>query len=317
MKRRRDAVGMADRYEALTSDGDVELRDGIANALVRVSPSRGSIVSAFRVRERDVLASRGIPIMFPFPNRVPAGRYAWMGREHQLDLNEKGRPNHIHGLVRQQPWTMTALEATADGASVATAIDLATNDEVRRQYPFACALALRVKLGDGVLEHRMRVTNTGRTKLPFGYGLHPWFPARPRRDTLVRVPAARHWVLSDKIPIGDTRPVEGGLDLRDWRALGDRSYDDVFTDVARQPDGSMEAAVRYPADGVEIVVEASAAFREWVLYAPADEDVVCVEPYTCATNAINLQARGVDAGLATLAPGETWEATMRLRVRAT
>ena len=31
-----------------------------------------------------------------------------------------------------------------------------------------------------------------------------------------------------------------------------------------------------------------------------------MEPYTCVTNAINLELRGIDAGLQVLQPGESW-----------
>jgi hypothetical protein len=44
--------------------------------------------------------------------------------------------------------------------------------------------------------------------------------------------------------------------------------------------------------------------------------VVSIEPYTCATDALNLQARGIDAGLLRLAPGEHWSAGYTIALRA-
>jgi aldose 1-epimerase len=44
--------------------------------------------------------------------------------------------------------------------------------------------------------------------------------------------------------------------------------------------------------------------------------VLCIEPYTCATDALNLQARGVDAGLLTLPPGGRWSAGYTISARA-
>ena len=43
-------------------------------------------------------------------------------------------------------------------------------------------------------------------------------------------------------------------------------------------------------------------------------EAFCVEPYTCATDAVNLEARGVPAGWVTLAPGATWAANVELRL---
>ena len=45
-------------------------------------------------------------------------------------------------------------------------------------------------------------------------------------------------------------------------------------------------------------------FRELVMYTPPGRpDVISLEPYTQTTDAINLQARGVRAGLRVLRPG--------------
>jgi aldose 1-epimerase len=44
-------------------------------------------------------------------------------------------------------------------------------------------------------------------------------------------------------------------------------------------------------------------FRELVIYTPGGRpEVIAVEPYTQTTDAINLQARGIDAGLRVLKP---------------
>ena len=62
-------------------------------------------------------------------------------------------------------------------------------------------------------------------------------------------------------------------------------------------------------------MEASPEFREWVIYAPTERPVVCLEPYTGTTDAVNLQPRGVDAGLVVLDPGATWTGTIRTSLR--
>ena len=33
----------------------------------------------------------GIPVLFPFPNRIRAGRFSWDGKEYQLPLNDPAR----------------------------------------------------------------------------------------------------------------------------------------------------------------------------------------------------------------------------------
>ena len=54
-------------------------------------------------------------------------------------------------------------------------------------------------------------------------------------------------------------------------------------------------------------------FRELVVFTPPWTDAVCLEPYTCVTDAINLQEQGVDAGWRELGPGKTWETEIVIR----
>jgi aldose 1-epimerase len=127
----------------------------------------------------------------------------------------------------------------------------------------------------------------------------------------VTVPCASTWPLRpDNIPTGEVVPVGGVFDLRRPTRIGRQFYDHVWTGVIAQ-EGWSTAVFEDPEAKVRIRVEADGSFREWVLYAPEARPVVCFEPYTSTTNAHNLQARGVDAGLIVLEPGQTLKGTMR------
>jgi aldose 1-epimerase len=51
-----------------------------------------------------------------------------------------------------------------------------------------------------------------------------------------------------------------------------------------------------------------------VVYTPAHRQAFCIEPYTCVTDAVNLQARGIETGWRVLAPGDRWTGVVELRV---
>jgi aldose 1-epimerase len=53
-----------------------------------------------------------------------------------------------------------------------------------------------------------------------------------------------------------------------------------------------------------------------VVYTPPHRQAFCIEPYTCTTDAINLEQRGVKAGWRVLPPGGRWSAVVELRVGA-
>jgi aldose 1-epimerase len=63
----------------------------------------------------------------------------------------------------------------------------------------------------------------------------------------------------------------------------------------------------------EVVVSVSPAFRELLLFTPPHRRAVAIEPYTCASDAANLAARGVDSGWAVLPPEGKWEASVEYR----
>lgn len=325
-------------YYSSTADGDeFVLRDQANEATARILVARGNNVTHFTVRPKgrrraeDVFMppsgpsglgasgySAGNPILFPFPNRVKGGQYVFEGKTYQLDVNETARGNHIHGLVSNLPWETDDSGTDQASAWHRASIQLHAFPDVVRQFPFPCHLTVTTRLGDGALTQEINVHNVGSGRLPMGYGTHPWFAASRngglREDTCVRVPGQRYWELRDLVPTGKTTPVNlgsGVYDLRAWRELNGLDLDDVFSDLVRRPDGWSEAGIRYPNARLELKVEASPEFREWVIFAPTSRPVVCLEPYAGTTNAINLQNEGVDAGLVVLEPGAHWQAIIR------
>jgi aldose 1-epimerase len=52
-----------------------------------------------------------------------------------------------------------------------------------------------------------------------------------------------------------------------------------------------------------------------VIFAPPFRPVVCLEPYTGTTNAVNLQNDGIDAGLVVIEPGSSWTGEVRFSLR--
>ena len=179
------------------------------------------------------------------------------------------------------------------------------------------------------MEYRLRgatlaisavATNLGDRAMPIGFGLHPWFgapfgPSGTRGACEVRVPAGRFWELRDWIPTGRILPVARPRDLRDWTALGSSELDDVFTDLAG--DGEcFTAELRDPSAGRRVVVRPDRHFPHHVVFAPRERDVVCLEPYTCATDAFNLTERGIQSGLIVLNEAESWSGRVEIEAIA-
>jgi aldose 1-epimerase len=258
----------------------------------------------------------GVPIMFPWPNRIRAGRFTFGGREYQLPLPQRG-PHAIHGVTRDRAWTVEQT-GTDDGAFCRASITIGEpSDDV---WPFPSRLTVEYRLHGCTLSIQAEAENIGSVSMPMGFGIHPWFDVpfgsnSSRAMMQVRAPADSFWELDETLcTTGPVRPVEDGFDARPWRPIEDRFIDDVYTGLTME-DGWFTAEIRDPANGRSIAVRSDSAFREHVVFAPLHSDVVCLEPYTCTTDAFNLAARGLDAGLIVLEPRQTWKGQMAIVAR--
>ena len=257
----------------------------------------------------------GYPILFPFPNRVRGGRFEFEGKTFQMDVPEPGG-NTIHGFVNNRPWRV--LESVdSGGASLSLSFDSADHPDVQRQFPFPFRAELTIGIEGGVLTHTFKGENVGPSRMPVGYGIHPYFlaPLLPGGDPAlctVRVPVRKLWELDDLLPTGRLLPAVGELDLLAGKSMAGATFDAVFTDVVNDPDGLLRSTLTDRGAGVELVVESNGPFFQVVVYTPPGRASICFEPYTCTTDAFNLQSKGVDAGLIVLEPGASLSCTIRV-----
>ncbi|MCC6629941.1 MAG: aldose 1-epimerase [Chloroflexi bacterium] len=311
------------------------LRDERTGAEARVLPSLGANVTGLRLAVRgqthEVLVpepaagapARGVgaPVLFPYPNRVRAGRYTWQGTSRQLPTH--GGAHAVHGLVLDQPFAVTDTHAGEQSASLACAISAAAVPELADAWPFAFRLEITYTLLPGGLRTQATVVNEGSEPMPFGLGFHPYFrvplvPDGRREDCRVQMWAPLVWeVDADQVPTGRQAPAPNTHDPRGYPALATTAYDTFYTRLALDDPGAGTWSSRLldPAADLEVIVVADAAFREAVLFAPLNRPVVSIEPYTCVADALNLAARGIDAGLLVLPPGERWSAGYTITAR--
>lgn len=260
----------------------------------------------------------GAPVLFPFPSRIAGGRFSYQGRSYQLDVYPEDG-NARHGFVVKRPFSVDRQGADSSGSWVTLSLDGDIPD-IQRQFPFPFRLALTFRLDALGLHVEAVGSNTGHTTMPMGFGWHPYFrmplaAGGDRNRCRLQVPARQYWELDAKlIPTGRRLPVGGKLDLLEGQPVAENSYDDIFTAVVRDAEGWSYAALYDDAAGLRVTMGAGPSFREWVIYTPPGRPAICLEPYTCAGNAFNLQSAGIDAGVADIAPGEAWHDAMVIRL---
>lgn len=269
----------------------------------------------------------GIPVLFPFPNRLRGGQFTWQGQEYQLPLNDASKKHAIHGFAAWHSWRVVDQGADEAGAWV-TGEFSASRDapETLPLWPADYRLRLTYRLSERTLRLEAAVHNPERKPLPFGLGYHtylrlPFQSGHSEQDYWVKCPARAYWELDENLPTGARRPVDGSRDLRSERWCAGLSLDDVLTNFDRPTVPAahpvhFRGSLRQSSNGLAIELYASAAFRELVVFTPPHRQALCLEPYTCTTDAVNLQQRGIDAGLIVLQPGEEWHGIVELRAPA-
>lgn len=280
--------------------------------------SWGNILYAAPDWETNPVPTRsGHPILFPFPGRLQGGRLTFGGQTYQLPLNDSSKSHAIHGFTPRNAWRVVGTDAGPDAASVVGEFQLSRDlPDAANLWPADFKLLVVCTLDRVSLSIHATVANLGPLPLPSGLGYHAYFTI-PRGgdesvDRLVlKANVTKLWEAEESIPTGRTVPLPVDLDFRAPRPVGMTHLDHVFTGVdAPVPDaaGLMTVAELSANDRPgRLTVAASHDFRELVLFTPPHRKAVAIEPYTCAADAANLQARGIDAGWRTLVPGGIWE----------
>lgn len=263
----------------------------------------------------------GNPILFPFPNRIRNGTWQFEGETYQFDKAPES-PTTIHGLLLNQPYQIDKHIADENGATLVCSLDSQNFPDIIRQYPFPFKIEITYTLKAAVLTMRISIKNTGQRNMPMGFGIHPYFPtnltgAANAAEALITVPAAKYWELDEVlVPTGVQHDVSGTLDLRSGQPFGELKLDHVFTNV-QLVNGVSQCRIENRDTGHTLVMESDAIFRELVVYTPPDREAICFEPYTCPTDAINLETRGIPAGIIVLAPDETFSGIVRFMLEDT
>ncbi len=314
----------------------IEIRDAATGSFAQVAPElgfncfrfdamlgSGKTVSVINAPD-DFLTGNyrigryGNPVLFPYPNRIAGGRFQWEGIDYQLLpeqvlFDESG--NAIHGLCIDRSWRV--VEQTE--SSVTGVFRLSIDAPERLScWPADAEIQIRYEVKGTSLLSTVRVFNPDQRPLPWGFGTHGYFnvpllQGARIEDHDIHIPSETFVVLSDCLPTGELAVVPADKSLRGGRSFEGLKADDVFSNLIAE-DGAILCRIVDRLSGVRLLQRCSLDFRELVVFTPWWSSSVCMEPYTCMTNAINLNQRGISAGLRVLAPGEFWTGTIDLHV---
>jgi aldose 1-epimerase len=252
----------------------------------------------------------GIPVLFPFPNRIRNGEFIWDGQRYQLPRNDSAGQNAIHGFACRHPWRVID-KGAAETEAWLTGEYWASKDapDTMALWPADHRIRLTYRLSPKALRLEAAVDNPAGKALPFGLGFHPYFrvPFRENgrsEDVQLSLPVRGMWQLRDSLPTGVVEPVS--TDFLKPHPVSSLTLDDIFTGLPEPATAHMPCCGALTEGTTRLSVHFFPEFRNLVVFTPPHRRAIALEPYTCITDAINLQAQGVDAGWIVLEPDRVW-----------
>ena len=260
----------------------------------------------------------GTPVLF-FPNRIADGCFVFDGRQYRFPVNEPVTNCHLHGFLHAAEWQIEDMSLDSEsGVTAVLRYDWGVNGEELQCFQHPCRFTLRFAMTDRELRETIIVENTGRLRMPLGFGYHTSF-ALPFSDSFrIVISLDRQWEMSDRhIPTGVLRE-SSGHDVLEL-AAGTRSRVFGHYTLAERPlnGGDLYGVllqnltrhyqVRYSFDK---------SFNNLVVWnRQGEEEFICIEPQTCAINGFNLrQVDPVVAGRRGIEAGKSFSADTALSV---
>jgi aldose 1-epimerase len=255
----------------------------------------------------------GIPLLLPFPGRIPGTTFTWEGKTYALEVGD-AFGNAIHGFALSRPWRMAE---QSENWAVGQFHAWRDDPSLKARWPADFRITATYTLAGNSLDAEYTIENPCDAPLPCGFGTHPYFRVPlggdKADDCVVRLPVSARWELKEMLPTGRRLELNDAAALQVGRPYGELKLDDAFTGL-QFADGWSSASIRDPASGITMNQRFDSAFRECVVYTPPHREAICIEPLTCVPNCFELSSRGIDAGLKIVPPGGSFSARVEINV---
>lgn len=236
--------------------------------------------------------------LFPYQNRVRNGNYSFLGKNYQLAINEDNLNNAIHGFIDFQEFKVIDKRLGNNWL----AIDLAysyTGDIQGYPFPFDFQVSYHFQeIGNLILEFTIK--NTGKTKMPFSFGWHPYFrwkDCSPENLGIEFKPKEKFLSDSQMIPLK-------GIDLENqtFYDLGKEPLDNIFS-LNKSGENHEISLFEIKNPNKKMTLEFPAQdFNYACVFIPQGFHSVAIEPLTGNTDCFN-----TEEGLKILDPNDLFK----------
>jgi aldose 1-epimerase len=263
--------------------------------LLEVVPEIGGSISKFYFKHGDTFLPVLRPAighesplemslfpLVPYCNRISGNQFVVNGNTINLKPNFGNEPHACHGDGWISAWEV--IHKTQTGVQLGLTIAEAGK-------PYKYESVLEYQLLNNSLVIRLSIKNLADITMPFGAGIHPYFP---RENSLVQFDA-KNVVLEgpEHLPT-ETITLPQELSFSSYKKIPSVWRNLCYTDWA-----GVATVVR---DKLKTSLESDSKFV--MVFTPPGEDYFCIEPMSHNIGAFNKGELGIEEGVIILRPGE-------------
>jgi aldose 1-epimerase len=229
-------------------------------------------------------STAGIPLLYPWANRLAGWSYSAAGREVQLAQGATGIRTEEHGLpihgllAASDGWVVSEAACDAEQCWLRAGIQFDQHPELLASFPYPHRLEMAVTLRGSELSITTAVEPSGAQAVPVSFGFHPYLrlPGLAREQWQISAAVGEHIELdAQMIPTGERARVDGISG-----ALGERVFDDGYAALGAAPQFTLAGGGR----AISVSLDAGYPFAQ--IFAPAASPFICFEPMTAPCNAL-------------------------------
>jgi aldose 1-epimerase len=255
------------------STNEIEIIDGICNDENGLKIYKDKFNSSF---------------LFPFPSRIPEGKYSFESSDFELECNEKALNNALHGHIHNKSFSISKQNTSEKEASITFAC---SGKDQEKGFPFPYQLDITYIFKENKLSIEFDIINIGNTPFPFGIGWHPYFKTEDLKNSSLNFNANSQLHFNTKMVPENEIPLKYNLPFN----IKANKLDDGF--VLNQPQAEFSTK-EYT---IEMDFSSLTPNSYLQVYTPPNRKSIAVEPMTCSPNCFNNKN-----GLLTLKPSKKY-----------
>ncbi len=281
----------------------LEISNSDQSCYAKIELSLGGSLQELSLQNKTIISSKytkpynesyASAILFPFSNRVELGKYNFDNEVFQLEQNEKGKHNALHGLVYNKSFEVVKQEISDTEASVSI---IYNESRPGKGFPFMYAITLDYVLTKNELQLHVTVKNTDNVAFPFSLGWHPYFYSSDIYNSMLTLDSDQKILVSDSmIPISEER-----ISWHAPRKIQNQYFDDCFV--------LNNSLIKFKTPEYHLEFKFSTTKKYLQIYTPENRKTIAIEPQTAVANSFNSKK-----GLQVLQPNDSYNLNWKINI---